>query len=188
MNRDRLLIIGGSAGSLHVIVAVLAALGKDYPMPVLVVLHRNGVFESSLEELLSVRTGLTIREVEEKDFLRPGIVYICPADYHVLLEQDRSFSLDYSERVNFSRPSIDVTFRSAADVYGEGLVALVLSGGNADGAAGMAYVKERGGFTIVQDPATAEVPYMPQQVLLRLKVDVVAGTDELPAIVRALGR
>jgi two-component system chemotaxis response regulator CheB len=171
-----------------VIVSVLAALGKDYPMPVLVVLHRNGVFESSLEELLSVRTGRVIREVEEKDFLRSGVVYLCPADYHVLLEQDRSFSLDYSERVNFSRPSIDVTFRSAADVYGAGVVALLLSGGNADGAVGMEYVKTCGGFTIVQDPHTAEVPYMPQQVLLRMRVDVVAGTEDLPGIIKALGR
>jgi two-component system chemotaxis response regulator CheB len=188
MNKDRLLVIGGSAGSLHVIVTVLAALGKDYPMPVLVVLHRNGIFESNLEELLASRTGQKIREVEEKDLLQAGVVYICPADYHVLLERDRSFSLDYSERVNFSRPSIDVSFRSAADVYGEGLVALLLSGGNADGAEGMAYVKQRGGFTIVQDPVTAEVPYMPQQALLRVGVDVVAATGELPAVVSALGR
>ena len=188
MNRNKLLVIGGSAGSLQVIVAVLAGLGKDYPIPVLVVLHRNGVFESNLEGLLSGRTGQVIQEVEEKDFLRPGVVYICPADYHVLLERDGSFSLDYSERVNFSRPSIDVTFRSAADVYGQGLVALVLSGGNADGAEGMEYVKRQGGFTIVQDPRTADVPYMPQQVLLRVEVDVVATAEELPAIVRTLGR
>jgi two-component system chemotaxis response regulator CheB len=188
MNQDRLLIIGGSAGSLHVIVSVLSALGKEYPMPVLVVLHRNGVFESSLEELLVTRTKQVIREVEEKDQLRAGIVYLCPADYHVLVEQDFTFSLDYSERINFSRPSIDVTFRSASDVYGAGVVALMLSGGNADGAEGMMYVKERGGFTIVQDPASADVPYMPQQVLLRLQVDLVAPTEELPAIIRALGR
>jgi two-component system chemotaxis response regulator CheB len=188
MKQDRLLVVGGSAGSLQVIVPVLTALGKDYPMPVLVVLHRNGGFESSLEELLSSRTNQAIREVEEKDFLRPGVVYICPADYHVLVEQDRSFSLDYSERVNFSRPSIDVTFRSAADVYGGGLIALLLSGGNADGAEGMEYVQRRGGYTVVQDPLTAEVPYMPQQVLLRMTVDVVASTEELPALVRALGR
>jgi two-component system chemotaxis response regulator CheB len=188
MNQDRLLVIGGSAGSLQVIVSVLAALGKDYPMPVLVVLHRNGVFESSLEELLTARTQQVIREVEEKDRLRAGVVYLCPADYHVLVERDFSFSLDYSERVNFSRPSIDVTFRSASDVYGAGVVALMLSGGNADGAEGMQYVKERGGFTIVQDPATAEVPYMPQQVMLRMQVDVVAATEELPGIIRALGR
>ena len=91
MKKNKLLVIGGSAGSLQVIVAILAALGNEYPMPVLVVLHRNSIFESNLEELLSGLTGQTIREVEEKDFLQPGVVYICPADYHVLVEQDRSF-------------------------------------------------------------------------------------------------
>jgi len=188
MSQDRLLIIGGSAGSLQVIVGMLTALGKDYPMPVLVVLHRNGIFESTLEELLMIRTAQQIKEVEEKDFLRPGLVYIAPADYHVLLEQDRSFSLDYSERVNYSRPSIDVTFRSAAEVYGPALTAVLLSGGNADGAMGMEVVKALGGYTIVQDPESAEVPYMPQQALLRVDVDVVAATEELPGIVKALAR
>jgi two-component system, chemotaxis family, protein-glutamate methylesterase/glutaminase len=188
MKQDRLLVIGGSAGSLQVIISVVTALGKDYPMPVLLVLHRNSGFESSLEDLLSTRTNQQIKEVEEKDSPKAGFVYVCPADYHVLLEEDHSFSLDYSERINFSRPSIDVTFRSAADVYGKGVIALLLSGGNADGAEGMRYVKECGGLTIVQSPETAEVPYMPQQALLRLAVDVVAATEELPAIVRALGR
>jgi two-component system chemotaxis response regulator CheB len=116
------------------------------------------------------------------------MVYLCPADYHVLIEQDHTFSLDYSERVNFSRPSIDVTFKSAADVYGAGVVAVVLSGGNADGAEGMQEVKAQGGFTIVQDPGTAEVPYMPQQVLLRMGADLVVPTEELPAVIKGFGR
>lgn len=187
MKQDKLLLIGGSAGSLQVILSVLSAMGKGYSMPVLVVLHRNNVFESSLEELLSSRTQLLIKEVEEKEAIVPGVVYICPADYHVLVEQDHTFSLDYSERVNYSRPSIDVTFRSAADVYGVGLAALILSGGNADGSEGMLYVQEKGGFTIVQDPKTADVPYMPQQVLLRMGVDLVVPTEELPGLIRSLG-
>jgi two-component system chemotaxis response regulator CheB len=157
-------------------------------MPVVVVLHRNNVFESSLEELMTARTQLAIKEVEEKEPILPEIIYLCPADYHVLVEQDHTFSLDYSERVNYSRPSLDVTFRSAADVYGAGLTALVLSGGNADGADGMRYVQDKGGFTIVQDPQTADVPYMPQQVLLRMTVDLVVPTDELPGLIRGMGR
>src|SRR5580698_3266058 len=187
MRKDRLMLIAGSAGSLQVMLPILAAMGRGYPIPVLVVLHRNNLFESSLEELMSIRTNLVIKEVEEKEQVLPGVVYLCPADYHVLIEKDFTFSLDYSERVNYSRPSIDVTFRSAADVYGAGLVALLLSGGNADGAEGMAYISERGGMTIAQDPSTAEVPYMPQQALLRLNVDVVAATEELPEIISALG-
>ena len=184
MKPAKLLAIGGSAGSLQVILTVLGAIGDVFPMPVLVVLHRNAGFESTLEDLFSARTGLSIKEVEEKDPLLDGSVYLCPADYHVLLEADRSFSLDYSERVNFSRPSIDVTFRSAADVYGPGLMALLLSGGNADGVEGMQYVKARGGITVVQDPATAEVPYMPQQAITWMIPDQILPTEEISRFIR----
>ena len=184
----KLLVIGGSAGSLQVILSLLSATGIDIPVPVLVVLHRNGIFESSLEELLSVRTGHTIKEVEEKEPLRPGIVYICPADYHVLIEKDHSFSLDYSERVHFSRPSIDVTFRSAAEVYGPDLICLLLSGANADGAEGLAYVQTNGGMVIVQDPLTADVPYMPQQAISRMKPDFIVPAEEIPTFIRGLVR
>ena len=123
MKQDKILLIGGSAGSLQVILSVLAAMGREYAMPVLIVLHRNNVFESSLEDLISSRTLLQIREVEEKELVVPGTVYLSPADYHVLMEKDHTFSLDYSERVNYSRPSIDVTFRSVADIYGAGVTA-----------------------------------------------------------------
>ncbi|HXB95235.1 MAG TPA: chemotaxis protein CheB [Puia sp.] len=187
MKPDKLVVIGGSAGSLHIVFSILSAIGKDYPFPVMLVLHRNNNVESSLEELISGRTLLTIKEVEEKEVLRAGTVYVCPADYHVLVEQDHTTSLDYSERVNYSRPSIDVTFRSAAEVYGPDLIAVLLSGGNSDGADGMENVKAMGGFTILQDPKTAEVPYMPQQVMLRMTVDVVAPDAELPLLIRRLG-
>lgn len=187
MKPDRLLVIGGSAGSLQLILTVVTAIGDSFPMPVLVVLHRNAGFESTLESLFSSRTGLSIKEVEEKDLLVAGTVYLCPADYHVLLEYDHTFSLDYSERVHFSRPSIDVTFRSAADVYGGGLMALLLSGGNADGAEGMQYVKGCGGVTVVQDPLSAEVPYMPQQALMRMIPDHILPSEEIPAFIRDWG-
>jgi two-component system, chemotaxis family, protein-glutamate methylesterase/glutaminase len=187
MRQDKLVLIGGSAGSLQVILAVLTAMGREYPIPVLVVLHRNNVFESSLEELMSARTNLVIKEVEEKEQVLPGVVYLCPADYHVLIEKDLTFSLDYSERVNYSRPSIDVTMRSAADVYGAGLIALLLSGGNADGSDGLIYVQSKGGLTVVQSPETAEVPYMPQQAILRMSVDLVVPTEELPGLMKGFG-
>jgi two-component system, chemotaxis family, protein-glutamate methylesterase/glutaminase len=187
MRQDKLVLIAGSAGSLQVMLSILMAMGREYPIPVLVVLHRNNLFESSLEELMSIRTNLVIKEVEEKEPILPGVVYLCPADYHVLVEKDFTFSLDYSERVNYSRPSIDVTMRSAADVYGEGLIALLLSGGNADGSDGMAYVQSKGGVTLAQDPETAEVPYMPQQAILRMAVDLVVSTEELPGLMRGFG-
>lgn len=187
MRKDKLVLIAGSAGSLQVILSILTAMGRQYPIPVLVVLHRNNVFESSLEELMSIRTNVVIKEVEEKESILPGVVYLCPADYHVLLEKDQTFSLDYSERVNYSRPSIDVTMRSAADVYGDGLIALLLSGGNADGSDGMVYVQAKGGLTVVQDPETAEVPFMPQQAILRMSVDLIVSTQELPGLMKSFG-
>jgi two-component system chemotaxis response regulator CheB len=182
----RLLIIGGSAGSLQVILGLLTALRAGFPLPVLIVLHRNGIAESRLEDLFSSRTDLPIKEVEEKEPVLSGTVYLCPADYHVLLEKDYTFSLDYSERVHFSRPSIDVSFRSAADVYGPGLISLLLSGGNVDGAEGLLYIQERGGVTVVQDPQTADVPYMPQQAISRMKVDFIVPSEELPDFIKGL--
>jgi two-component system chemotaxis response regulator CheB len=166
----------------------MTILRAGFPIPVLLVLHRNGVFESSLEELLSTRTDLPVKEVEEKEAILPGVLYVSPADYHVLLEKNHTFSLDYSERIHHSRPSIDVSFRSAAEIYGPGCIALLLSGGNADGAEGLQYIQEKGGVTVVQDPSRADVPYMPQQAISRMKVDFIAAAEELPAIIDGLAR
>jgi two-component system chemotaxis response regulator CheB len=188
MKPVKLIVIGGSAGSLQVILNLLAGFPPDFQVSILIVLHRNGIFDSSLEELFSSRTSALVKEVEEKEPVLPGTIYICPADYHVLLEKDHSFSLDYSERVNYSRPSIDVTFRSAADSFGEELIGVLLSGGNADGAEGLEYIKGKGGMVIVQDPATAEVPYMPAQAVLKGYVDFIVPAVELPAFIGGLAR
>jgi two-component system chemotaxis response regulator CheB len=179
----KLIVLGGSAGSLNVIIDLLAPLRPGFPMALLVVLHRNAQYDSGLEELLSAKTQLTCKEVEEKEPLLPGIIYLCPSDYHVLIEKDHSFSLDYSERVNFSRPSIDVSFISAADAYGRALTCVLLSGANADGAEGLEYAGQKGSITVVQDPATAEVAYMPQYAMNRMKVDFVLRPEEMPGII-----
>lgn len=188
MKQVRLIAIGGSAGSLQVILSFLSAIPPDFAIPILIILHRNGLFDSSLEELFSSRTSVPVKEVEEKEPVLPGTVYICPADYHVLLEKDHSFSLDYSERVNYSRPSIDVTFRSAADSFEEELIGVLLSGGNADGVDGLEYIKEKGGIAVVQDPATADVPYMPQQAVLKGFVDFIVPASEMPVFIEGLAR
>ena len=182
MNDIRLIAIGGSAGSLQVIMGLVAAIPHGFSTPLLLILHRSSPVESGLEELLAARTSLRVREVEEKEPVTPGTIYTCPSDYHVLIEKDHSFSLDYSERVNYSRPSIDVSFRAAADVYGKELLCLLLSGGNADGAEGMEYVKRKGGVTVVQDPDTAEVPFMPQCAIGRTKIDFILTPSQMPAL------
>jgi two-component system chemotaxis response regulator CheB len=179
----KLVVIGGSAGSLQVILDLVGSLRPGARLSLLVVLHRHTQQDSILEELMSVKTNLPCKEVEEKEPILPGVIYICPADYHVLIERDRHFSLDYSERVNHSRPSIDVSFESAADVYGAELICVLLSGGNADGAEGLEYAKEKGSTTVVQDPASAEVAYMPQVAIDRVKVDFILRPEEMPGII-----
>ena len=182
----KLVIIGGSAGSLRALFHLLAPLEPAYPFSILLVLHRQSGQDTQLDEILSKRTGLASKEVEEKESIQPGCIYICPADYHVLIEENYTFSLDDSEKVNYSRPSIDVVFTSAADVYGKNLVGILLSGANADGADGLFYIKSKGGTTIVQDPADAGVAYMPEKALLRLVPDHVLNAISIGAFLQQI--
>jgi two-component system chemotaxis response regulator CheB len=153
------LIIGGSAGSLDVLLKVLPALREDLSFPIIIVVHRKHSSDSLLEGLLSGRTKLIVKEADEKEEIKAGYIYIAPTDYHLLVENDRTFSLDFSEKVNYSRPSIDVTFEAAAAVYKDKLVCMLLSGSNADGVNGLKAVKGFGGIAAIQDPISAQVPY-----------------------------
>jgi two-component system chemotaxis response regulator CheB len=183
---QRMIVIGGSAGSLVAIFKVLADLRPGFSTPILFVVHRIHSADSSLQELLSAKTSLSVSEVEEKDVIEEGHLYICPADYHVLIEPDETFSLDVSEKINFSRPSIDVVFRSASDVFGSRLIAILLSGANTDGAAGMLQVQEKGGITIVQEPPDAQVSYMPEQAIRLLTPHHVAPADKIGQLLNQL--
>ncbi|HOZ86167.1 MAG TPA: chemotaxis protein CheB [Bacteroidia bacterium] len=180
------LLIGGSAGSLEVLLKVFPKLSKDLLFPIVVVLHRKSGSDSSLSELFSTRTSLIVKEIEDKQTLLPAHIYIAPADYHVLFENTRLLSIDFSEKVNYSRPSIDVTFESAAEILGNHLVALILSGANADGALGLKKVKQNGGLVAVQDPATADSAYMPLQALLAVTPDAILKTDEMAEFINTL--
>jgi len=173
------LLIGGSAGSLDVLIKVLPSIAIDITFPIIIVLHRKKGTDSLLSDLLSSKTKLIVKEVEEKENILPRTIYIVPSDYHLLIEKDFTFSLDYSEKVNYSRPSIDVTFQSAAEVYKDKLVCLLLSGSNADGVNGLITVKEFGGEIVVQDPKTAQVDYMPGQAILRANVDEVLEIEQM---------
>jgi two-component system chemotaxis response regulator CheB len=180
------LLIGGSAGSLDVLLKVFTKLQADLSFPIILVMHRKNSSESMLSELLGSRTALPVHETEDKQTLEPGHIYIAPADYHLLFENDKNMSLDYSEKINFSRPSIDVAFESAAEVFGARLVCLLLSGANADGVAGLKLVKAKGGRVAVQDPATALTPYMPEQAILQVKVDRVLAPEAMPDFINSL--
>lgn len=186
MSTNRFIVIGGSAGSLVALFKVLADLQEGFSTPILFVVHRVHSADSSLQELLAAKSFLQVSEVEEKDPIEPGHLYICPADYHVLIEPDESFSLDVSEKINFSRPSIDVVFRSAAEVYGSRLIAVLLSGANTDGSTGILQVMEKGGITIVQEPSDAQVAYMPEQALRVLTPHHIAPADKIGQLLNTL--
>ena len=177
INNSRLIVIGGSSGSLQVVLEILTRIPSSYPVAILLILHRGNSFESLLTDLLIIKSNLPVREVEEKEKIIAPHVYLAPADFHVLIEKNKTFSLDYSEKLNYSRPSIDVSFISAATVYGEKLTGILLSGANDDGAEGVKKIKEYGGHTIIQDPESASVNYMPRQAILKSRIDEVLNTE-----------
>ncbi|MDF2188170.1 chemotaxis protein CheB [Paraflavitalea sp. CAU 1676] len=182
----QLIVIGGSAGSLDVILKLMPALAPSLPVAILIVTHRKASSEDLLVDLLNSRGSWPVREAEEKEPVAPHAIYVAPSDYHLLIEKDFTFSLDVSEKVNYSRPSIDITFESAAEVYGEGLVAILLSGANADGVAGMKRVRSNGGTCVVQDPSTAEVSYMPAQAIEQGLAHHILPAEEMAAFINGL--
>ena len=179
-------IIGGSAGSLDVLLKVLPQLSPDLSFPIIIIVHRKHGSDSLLPELLSGRAKLNVKEIDEKEPILAGNIYIAPSDYHTLIEQDHTFSLDYSEKINYSRPSIDVTFQAAAEVYKENLVCLLLSGSNADGVNGMVSVKLWGGTTVIQDPLSAQIPFMPEQAAKHVKIDYTLGIEHIAEFINLL--
>lgn len=174
-----LLVIGGSAGSLEVILKAFPNLKTNLPFAIIIVLHRKQNTDTTLIDLLSSKTALPVIEANEKEPIVPGHIYVAPADYHLLIENDRTLSLDYSEKVNYSRPCIDVTFQTAAETYKSSLACLLLSGASADGVEGLGLVKTMNGVIAVQDPKTAEVSFMPQKALDKLNVDFIVKTDKV---------
>ncbi|MFT3910885.1 MAG: chemotaxis protein CheB [Ferruginibacter sp.] len=180
-----LLLLGGSAGSLDSLLSITASLTRT-DIAVIIVIHRKDDNDSTLADLVAVRTKLRVKEAEDKESILPGTIYIAPPDYHLLLESDRSLSLDVSEKIHFSRPCIDVTFETAADVYGNRTVAVLLSGANSDGADGLKKIQEAGGITIVVDPSTAIVHYMPQHALQTFIPAHIIAAGELAAFISEL--
>jgi two-component system chemotaxis response regulator CheB len=175
--------MGTSAGGLHALLELLPALPVDYRLPLIIVQHRSKGEDMLLEEILQKKSLLRVKQADEKEIIRPGTVYIAPPDYHLMIESDETFSLSSDELVHFSRPSIDVLFRSAAEVYRKTLVGIVLTGANADGAAGLKAIHQEGGYTIVQEPSDAAYEAMPRAAIRTGVADMVIP---LPEIIRFL--
>ena len=159
--KPEVIIIGGSAGAFDSILSILNNLDKNINTSIVIVLHRLKNTTSSFESILQRNTHYSVKEVEDKEEMKKGFIYTAPADYHLLLEEDRSFSLDVSELVNFSRPSIDVTFESFSAILKEKCCGILLSGSNHDGASGLKIMAENNGKTIIQDCNEAVYRMMP---------------------------
>jgi two-component system chemotaxis response regulator CheB len=180
--------VGVSAGGLGALSKLLGQLPSDFSLPIIVVQHRSKQEKALLEELLQSKCKIRVKQADEKEKIEGGTVYLAPPDYHLLIERDHSFSLSTEPPVMFSRPSVDVLFETAAEVFGPGLIAIVLTGANHDGAAGISQVRQHGGTTIAQDPRTAEFPRMPQAAIQTNCVDRILNLDEIADFLLRAGR
>ena len=182
----KLLLIGGSAGSLEALIKILPRLTAIPDFAIVIVLHRKSSEDSTLEDLIAIKTSIPVKEVEDKVALLPGNIYVAPSDYHLLFEKNGWLSLDTSEKVNYSRPSIDVSFESAADAFGTGVAAILLSGANADGTHGLVEIKQAGGTVIIQDPESAEMPFMPRNALQNVTPSHLLDVEGILAYIQSL--
>jgi two-component system, chemotaxis family, protein-glutamate methylesterase/glutaminase len=179
-----LVIIGASWGGLHAVGEILSGLPEDFPAPVLVVQHRSEDAQDILAGLLDRRGPLSVLEADDKAELVPGCIRVAPPGYHVMVERGH-VELSTEGTVHFSRPSIDVALETGAQAYGAGLVGVVITGANDDGARGLAEVRRRGGMAIVQDPDSAERSTMPAAAIAAADPQVVSTLEDIaPVLVR----
>ena len=174
----RLIVIGGSWGGFQALRTILPSFPDDFAVPIVVAQHRLAQSDDGLDSSLQSACKLPINDVNDKEMLLGGAIYLAPSDYHTLVE-GKTLALSTEEVVQFARPSIDVLFESAAISYGESLIAVLLTGANEDGAEGLRRVKELGGFTIVQDPATSVRKEMPEAALKVMRPDRVMAVEDM---------
>lgn len=159
------IVVGVSAGGLQALSQIFKKLPADYPIPVIVVQHRSKDERTLLEEVLQEKVNLKIKQADEKEKIVSKCVYFAPPDYHLLIERNHTFSLSFDPLINYSRPSIDVLFETAAVVYQQALLGIILTGANSDGAHGIKMIRRYGGTTIAQDPRTASYAAMPEAAI-----------------------
>jgi two-component system, chemotaxis family, protein-glutamate methylesterase/glutaminase len=173
------IVIGGSAGSFQGIIKILANLPDDFDLPIIMCLHRLKHVRNGFVEALSLKSIKPVEEPCDKQGIKKKKVYLAPANYHMMIELGNTFALSTDEMINNSRPSIDITFSTAAYVYKSKLVSILLSGANKDGAWGVKKVKEWGGLTIVQEPKECMMPTMPNAAIEMSKIDYILTIDEI---------
>lgn len=184
----KVIIIGGSAGSLQALLQILPFIEPPTTFAMVIVVHRKNSDEQTLEDLIALKAKIRVREVEDKVALEAGYIYIAPSNYHLLFEKNETLSLDTSEKINYSRPSIDVSFESAAEIYGSSLMGILLSGSNSDGTAGLKAIKKAGGSIVVQNPLSADMPFMPNNAILHTNPDLILNTEEILELLKNINK
>ncbi|WP_163338302.1 chemotaxis protein CheB [Desulfopila sp. IMCC35008] len=179
-------VIGVSAGGMKALRVVLAGLDPRFDAPLIIVQHRMESSDNYFITYLDQRCRLKVKEAEEKEKITRGIIYIAPANYHLLIEKGGTFSLTVDEPVKYSRPSVDVLFETAARAYKNRLIAVILTGANSDGSAGIVKVKAAGGLTIAQNPETALSPVMPQAAIATGAIDFILELNDIPVFLTDL--
>jgi two-component system chemotaxis response regulator CheB len=179
-----LVVIGTSLGGLHALETVLKGLPRQFPLPVVIVQHRSKD-TINMAALLQRYSLLPVREVEDKEEIQPGWVYLAPADYHLLVEAGH-FALSLEAPVWFARPSIDILFESVAEAYAGRVIGVILTGASQDGARGLAKIKAAGGLAVVQSPATAESRIMPEAAIAATQVDQILPLTEIALFLTTL--
>ncbi|HEX3869585.1 MAG TPA: chemotaxis protein CheB [Pirellulales bacterium] len=183
----RAVVIGASAGAIEALSVVFSKLPRHYALPILVVVHVPPDRHGAIPALFAAKCLLSVREADDKEPIEPGTIYFAPPDYHLMVDVSHSIALSSEEPVLFSRPSIDVLFETAADVYGSDLVGVILTGANSDGARGLKRIADAGGVALVQRPDQAAASAMPQAALDSCPQARAMSLDEIASYLRNLG-
>ena len=180
-------VVGASAGGIEAMMQIFSTLPADYPLPIICVLHMPDKHDSNLAEIFQQWTRIKVLDAEDKATIQKGSLYFAPAGYHLLIEDDATFSLSCEQPVNYSRPSIDLLMQTAANAYGKGILGILLTGANFDGAMGMKAIKDQGGITIVQEPLDAKSVTMPKEAIKLQKPDLIQGLSDIKIMLLRLG-
>ncbi len=172
-------VIGASAGGMETLSSILTRLPSNFAVPILIVQHLSPESDGYMAKYLNEKSDIIVKEADDKEKIVPGTVYIAPPNYHLLIEKDETLSFTVENKVNYARPSIDVLFETAADLYQDTLIGIILTGANSDGSKGLKKIKEMGGLAIVQDPDTALVKSMPKAAIKETNVDYILSVDKI---------
>ena len=180
------IVVGASAGGVEALLSIFGGLPDTFGLPIIAVLHLPDERRSQLAEVFARRLNIPVQEARDKEMIAPGTLYFAGPGYHLSVENDRSLSMSQEDRVHHSRPAIDYLFASAADAYGKGLLAILLTGANQDGARGLAHVKQSGGTTVVQEPTEARIAVMPLAALALHTPDHILTLSQIGSLLASL--